>query len=1022
MFLRQLFRPLCKTIICEGGNLVIGNVEANRIDSTKRATVVPIIDQALTAINNAYAKAHGNVGLWNPKLLASKKFLAGSSFYFFDRTGISDEIFAQVKRTVGDIDTMVDVAKNDDVRSWLANVPPGTPFGPARYVGMDDKDPMQVLTLWQFPDIVIVNNDGKEFPINVQIDLEMKGYENDEPTEWDRFSTSSSWEDLSVGIKGVFHKFLIQSLASLTKKEFLLRKAVGRGKARALQDVPTTDNMYSFAIKSKEGGGLRAKYDPVIDPATGEQEYKDGLPIYTARDTTGYEKDITKIFQAILSDRVNPKDLIKIKEKFWSFVGILDVLKTYLGPEEQSAVANSFIDKLFAKGAQGLYADNKEQDRDEKTAAVNKMFEILEMEPPADFEQKVTDYYTAYKVRVNEEEEPAVTASPRKGVVHLEKMKDIDFLDLLDELKDEGGNTFRLNNIAMTVKIDGMGGRFGKDRNGRPFFESSSSGPIFEPGAFTTFAQNRGITDPVQLERAQKYDDLYNEVMEVITLIDKQLGPKFLQDVKVHCEVLYAPMATEDEGGLKFVSVVYDKLPEGVNLALVPLFIEIASTGNTHPKNDAIKQKLVDLDQLGASMFIDNKLVHEGDLDVTGIIAPLENVEELRGMLTSGKRALKAEASTAIEPIKNALAKAIINNPGIVGKDKLGSTYEGIILYTNKGPVKITSPEFKDIMAQKMAARSAPQQTQRPSEGKSAVVTGGSFVGHKGHQLLIDTVFSVADAQDRTPFVYISSVVGPDDPIPAEYKLKTWQMLYPEKADAFQLVQEGGNIMKKIEKEIIFSQGYKNILVIVGSDRAAGFDSWLDRLRKRLANPQYPENQDVVINVKPRQEFSASSPEGVRFTDLRNILKDPNKTPEEQLDLWCQGFDESKLGRDWIRTLMEVSRKNMGLSKKTVKESVMSGIHLEVGDKLDKAIALYKKQRLDAEVLGDFCVKLANNVSKKLNLDKDAVQDVINDYVDKELGGIDEECAGVGIVTKQNSTADVGPGTLGKMLRSLKLA
>jgi hypothetical protein len=32
-----------------------------------------------------------------------------------------------------------------------------------------------------------------------------------------------------------------------------------------------------------------------------------------------------------------------------------------------------------------------------------------------------------------------------------------------------------------------------------------------------------------------------------------------------------------------------------------------------------------------------------------------------------------------------------------------------------------------------------------------------------------------------------------------------------------------------------------------------------------------------------------------------------------------------------------------------------------------------------------------------------------------------EEAAGVGIVTKQNTTADVGPGTLGKMLRAFKL-
>jgi hypothetical protein len=226
MFLRQLYRPVAKAFIAEGGNLVIGDVEANKIDTSQRAAVVPIIDSALTAINNAYAAAHDGKGLWNPKLLSSKKFLAGSSFHFFNRTGISDEIFAQRKKTVGDIDTMVDKTKNDEVRQWLSSVAPGTAFGPARYVGMDDKDPAQVLTLWSFPDIVIENNDGKQFPINIQIDLEMKDYEGDEPSDWSKFSTSSSWEDLDSGIKGVFHKFLIQSLTTLTRKEFLLRKLV----------------------------------------------------------------------------------------------------------------------------------------------------------------------------------------------------------------------------------------------------------------------------------------------------------------------------------------------------------------------------------------------------------------------------------------------------------------------------------------------------------------------------------------------------------------------------------------------------------------------------------------------------------------------------------------------------------------------------------------------------------------------------------------------------------------------------
>ena len=275
MFLREFFKS-GKIILTEGGNLQIGDVEANRIDSSKRAQVVPILDSALKAINNEFKKINNGIPLWMPELLTTKKFLAGSSFHFFNRLDISDADFQKVKRTVGDIDTQVDKNMVEQVRGWLGGLQPGAQIGPAQYVGMDDKDPAQILTLWKFPDIVVVNDMGQEQPITIQIDMEMKPFAQGAPTSWAQFSASSDWNDLSQGIKGVFHKWIIRALSSLTQETFVLRK-VG---ARKTTEKPTTDNMISFAVKSKEGGGLRTKYQPVIDPATGQPEIKDNLPVY----------------------------------------------------------------------------------------------------------------------------------------------------------------------------------------------------------------------------------------------------------------------------------------------------------------------------------------------------------------------------------------------------------------------------------------------------------------------------------------------------------------------------------------------------------------------------------------------------------------------------------------------------------------------------------------------------------------------------------------------------------------------
>jgi hypothetical protein len=1149
MFLRQLYRPVAKAFIAEGGNLVIGDVEANKIDTSQRAAVVPIIDSALTAINNAYAAAHDGKGLWNPKLLSSKKFLAGSSFHFFNRTGISDEIFAQRKKTVGDIDTMVDKTKNDEVRQWLSSVAPGTAFGPARYVGMDDKDPAQVLTLWSFPDIVIENNDGKQFPINIQIDLEMKDYEGDEPSDWSKFSTSSSWEDLDSGIKGVFHKFLIQSLTTLTRKEFLLRKLVGRGKARTLQDVPTTDHMYSFAIKSKEGGGLRAKYDPVIDPETGDQEVVNGLPVFTARETTGYEKNVGKIFQSIFGDKLDPKDIDDMREQFNSFIGVAGVMKSVMSPEEQGQTVNSFLEKIYGPGAQGLYANDKEKDAQEKGAAVSKLFDILEMSPPSNLEKMKQTYYDAYKLReslcesddyderdavirnslswpevVNKvnsamkatgwkgrrkddnsymfstkgalddewyivvienrgnnmftyalgtveegdphigeqdslpmteasvselmiairegfglgdpeeikeaDEKDEVVQSKRKGIVHLEKMRDLDFLDLLDELRDEITGKITLDNVPMTVKIDGFGSRFGKAEDGRSFYETSRAGPKFGPGNFLKYHQEKGTQDTEILRRASLFDELQNKIMTLINVIDKRLGKDFLKDIKVHVEVLYLPFATEQEDGkLKFVGIAYDRLPENVELALVPLFAEISSTGAQHPKSTQIVQKLRSLGIVGDTMFIDNSLTQQGSIDVTGMIPPMENLDTLKNMILSNKRDAKKEASTALQPIKDALSKFVIEHPDLLGKDILGKDYEGIILNTSKGPVKITSAEQKDIIATKNAAIKAARppelDPEKPKSGKTAVVTIGSFIGHVGHQQLVQFVLDKAQELGADPYVYISSMTGPDDPIPPEVKLETWHKLYPEQRDIFSLIQPGGTPVKKIEKELVTVSNpppYDKVIVMVGEDRYEGMRKWMQHLSKRMKNPQYPgfEHVDFEVENTPRSEESGGT--GMSFTQLRNVLKSTDKTAPEQFAEWRKAFDPA-LDDKWIKFLITVARKGMGIqAKKDIKEGVMSEIDSQIGDKLDKAIALYKKKRINDEVLGDFTIKLARNVSRNLTLNQDDVQQVINDYVDNALEELDEEAAGVGIVTKQNSTADVGPGTLGKMLRSLKLA
>jgi hypothetical protein len=918
--------------IMEGGNLgshkddgtpmpgwkgVPGKHQAQTIDLKvhNRGFIVPVLNNLLLAINNSFRISQG-IELWSPNNLKSRKFLSGSSLHFFN-TDISDEEFTRLKPKVGDIDTQINKDAEPQIAAWL-NDSVGKVIGNGKLIGFS-KGNEQFSSMWELTDP----------PIKVQIDLEFVDYtEKGEPTDWAGFSHSSSWEDLNQGIKGVFHKFIIQSLAKLTVQDFLLRKLVGRGKARTEQDVPTTDSMLSFAVSSKEGGGLRPKYEPAVD-AKGRPVVVDGMPVMKALPAAGYVKDIASIFQSIFDKRINKATLKKVLPKTWSFVGILDIMNLVLNQDEKQQVLNAFIEKLFAPGAQGLYKGDPQRDLSEKNAALNYALKVLKIKAPENLEQMRQDYVANYKVvseqvvekKTLEDTEPQVKTQLRKGMPHLRDLKPADFLDLIDELKTAGGK-FKLQNIPLNVKIDGLGARFGKNAQGKPFMGTSRTEPRYTAN-FLDYHKEKGTTDPEMLNRAANYDKLFNEMMVAIEVIDLKLGANFLINKQVTCEVLYLPFASETpEGKLKFVGIEYDQLPQGVDLVIVPYRITDSTTGQDIPNTDAALQKIANLGQQGNTMFMSNRLVQKGALDVTEIINLVDNLDELKQIVstTAGKRdraslALRREVETKLKSVQIALEKAIDEDPKILGKTKLGQDYEGIVINSRLGPIKVTSQRQKDIIAAKNATR-ASQGTQ---SNKTAVVAIGSFVGHKGHQQLWNYTQQRAEQLGGDPYLFMGNAVGKDDPIPVADKIKTWHQMYPQyKNNISAVTQEGGTLMQKIKHELINPMPgkpprYDNIVIMVGEDQAKM--PIAQALMKAVNKFPGYEHVKVSLEATPRGT-------GMSFTQLRNALK--QGTPAEQFNVWNNAFNDPQFGakplpKSWIEHLMTVSKQGMGLKEGTLK-------------------------------------------------------------------------------------------------------
>jgi len=620
-------------------------------------------------------------------------------------------------------------------------------------------------------------------------------------------------------------------------------------------------------------------------------------------------------------------------------------MNKYLDTNAKQTAVTEFLDIVFEPGAQMITANDPVRDREIKFAAVDAMLEKLKL---GAMRTKAIQMAKAYEDDHNEVEaykkanpddprpraslkkqkrQPAesiqeageVKAQLRKGMPHLRDLKPIDLLDLIDEIHD-GNGSFKLQNIPLNVKVDGFGGRFGKNNEGKPFMGTSRTEPRYQ-ASFVDYHQKKGTQDPDILGRAKLFDDLFGEMMSAIKLVDSKLGGKFLVNKQVTCEVLFLPFATETpEGKLKFVGIQYDKLPDGVQLALVPFAVVDADSGNDIPNSSEVIKKLTGLGRQGSVMFIDNSLTQNDALDVTAIVPPLENIEQIKSLLSSGKLAQKREAKELLAPVALALEKAIINDPNIVGKDMLGKDYEGIVLNTRLGPVKVTSAEQKDIIANKNAAQAAARTDRgRENSNKTAVVAVGSFVGHKGHEELLDYTIKKAKSVGGDPYLFIGNAEGKDDPIPPAVKVQTWHKLYPELADNISTVIAGGSLLQKVKHELINPlpgkpPRYDNIIIMVGEDRK---DLPMPAALMKAVNkfPGY-EHVKVTLDVTPRGT-------GISGTALRNSLK--NDPPEKALATWSNAFDVNKLGEDWIKHLIDITRKGMGLKEPAV-ESMINNI------------------------------------------------------------------------------------------------
>jgi len=360
--------------LAEGGNVMIGDIAANRIElkNIDRQAVVKEVGAGLQAITKQFEAEHG-LPLWNDALLKSKEFLSGSSLHLFDTRGISDEDFTKHKPTVGDIDTQVDGNMKAMIDKFLKNLPAGSKVGPLVYVGSKPSGD-QIITLWTVP----------AFNINVQIDLEMVDFHNGKPTPWSSFSHGSAWEDLKLGIKGVFQKYLLRAFQARTAKDVVIQPKSARGKEKVIRK-----SELAFSLK-----GLRVRMTPVLNDR-GEQVFKNGMPVYTENDsaTAEYITDLDVLFASFFGTKGSKAEVAMMG----SFAGLVDLMSKYMNQTDQKKVLDGFANVMFEKGAQGLVRGDPRADYGTKMIAFRHIVDQLGIGKIEDYQPMIDAYYKSYK-------------------------------------------------------------------------------------------------------------------------------------------------------------------------------------------------------------------------------------------------------------------------------------------------------------------------------------------------------------------------------------------------------------------------------------------------------------------------------------------------------------------------------------------------------------------------------------------------------------------------------------------------
>lgn len=375
-----------------GGNVQVlslqgEEIRANSIDLQKigRSNFVKTTKNLFKALNTIFETNH-NKRIWKDENVLEDALVFNGSTSFVMSNQYSDDEILKVKPTIGDIDIAVPMEHAEQLFEILERLKGKKVLSNVEFVGLNRTSNKslgtQINTIFKYK---------FDEDILVQVDFELLPFEEDgQPSEWARFSHSSSFEDAKVNVKAVHHKYLIRALigALSVRDDIVIATAKSPYDDVRLSKKDELPRMLKFSVDH----GVRVAYSPFLRP-DGTQVYFGNKKVYKEIPTkeSDYKKNVLEIYTLAFGEPNEPESKL-----LWTFQGTLKLIKKHLKKDQIELVSKRYFEMLWGIGAQKLVRDDPEEDASIKGSGWELFKETLKVKEIPQFDERLKVYYSKY--------------------------------------------------------------------------------------------------------------------------------------------------------------------------------------------------------------------------------------------------------------------------------------------------------------------------------------------------------------------------------------------------------------------------------------------------------------------------------------------------------------------------------------------------------------------------------------------------------------------------------------------------